>query len=74
VADQAGVEGSDQDEDEETFDQAKDKGKKELGSVALQKESPFEKMGDREDEGPGEGVETETIPRKKVHEKTHQEG
>jgi hypothetical protein len=74
MARRAGIECSDQDEDQETFDQAKDEGEKELGSETFQKEPPSEKLSHIEDEGSGEGIETKAIPRKKVHEKTHQEG
>jgi hypothetical protein len=45
-----------------------------LGSETLQEDPPFEKLSDIEDEGSGESVKTETIPRKEVHEKTHKEG
>jgi len=74
VADWAGIEGIEKEKNQETFHQAKDEDEKELGCETFQIEPPLEKLGHIEDEGPGEGVEAEDIPRKEVHEKTHEEG
>ncbi len=70
----AGIEDLYQHQDKETLDQAKDEDEKELGCETFQIESSLEKLGHIEDEGPGKGVEAETIPRKKVHEKPQEEG
>ncbi len=70
----AGIEDLYQHEDKETFDQAKDEDEKELGCETFQIEPPLEKLRDIEDEGSGEGVEAETISRKEVHEKPHEDG
>jgi hypothetical protein len=74
VADWAGIEDPYKDEDKETFDQTKDEDKKELGCETFQIEPSLKKPRHIEDEGAGEGVEAETISRKEVHEKSHEEG
>jgi hypothetical protein len=70
----AGIEDLYQHEDKETFDQAKDEDKKKLGCETFQIEPSLEKLGHIEDEGSRKSIEAETISRKEVHEKSHEEG
>jgi hypothetical protein len=74
VADRAWIENIEKDKDKETFQQAKDEDEKELGCETFQIEPPFEKLRDIEDEGSAEGIETERIARKEVHEKPREDG
>lgn len=74
MANGARIEESEKEEDQKTFHQAKDKDKKELGAKAFQIEPSLEELCHIEDEGSGEGVKAETISRKEVHEKSHEEG
>jgi hypothetical protein len=74
VADRTWIENIEKEKDKETFHQTKDEDEKELGCETFQIEPLFEKLRDIEDEGSGEGIETERIARKEVHEKPHEDG
>jgi hypothetical protein len=68
------IEDTDKEENKKAFHQTEDEDEKELGDNTLYIKPPLEELRQIEDERSGKGVEAETISRKEVHEKSHEEG